>query len=180
MDTTCEYCNFEKDEKERERLAQEMDKVRQLPLARLRTHAVAPLLHSAPQLLLPGRAHAPSSVASLARSLPSRSLFSDPSSRSLFSQEYKHRTPSCAHNLLCLNTRQRGAQAKLTKMGARLVTEAFNAALDLGKAWLNDLKLLVGDNVWYNTPEMEQLRLAPLRAELLVAVLLKTMLTSWS
>jgi hypothetical protein len=54
MDTTCEYCNFEKDEKERERLAQEMDKVRQLPLARLRTHAVAPLLHSAPQLLLPG------------------------------------------------------------------------------------------------------------------------------
>ena len=61
------------------------------------------------------------------------------------------------------------AQAKLTKMGARLVTEAFNAALDLGKAWLNDLKLLVGDNVWYNTPEMEQLRLAPLRAELLVA-----------
>ena len=58
MDITCEYCNFEKDEKERERLAQEMDKVRQPPLARLRTHAVAPLLHSAPQLLLPACARA--------------------------------------------------------------------------------------------------------------------------
>ena len=61
------------------------------------------------------------------------------------------------------------AKEKLTKMGARLVTEAVNAALDLGQAWMNDLKLLVGDGPWRAMPEAEQLRLAPLRAELLVA-----------
>ena len=37
------------------------------------------------------------------------------------------------------------ADEKLTKMGARLVTEAINATLDLGQAWINDLRLLVGD-----------------------------------
>ena len=61
------------------------------------------------------------------------------------------------------------ADEKYTKMGARLVTEAVNAVLDLGQAWMNDLELLVGDNVWRTKLEDEQLRLAPLRAELLVA-----------
>ena len=58
---------------------------------------------------------------------------------------------------------------KLTKMGARLVTETINATLDLGQLWLNDLSLLVGDRVWCTLDEPSRLRLAPLRAEWLLA-----------
>ena len=53
------------------------------------------------------------------------------------------------------------AEEKLTKMGARLVTEAVNAALDLGQAWMNDLKLLAGDRVWGPMLEAEQCAASP-------------------
>ena len=58
---------------------------------------------------------------------------------------------------------------KFTKMGARMVTECINASLDVGQAWMNDLKLLVGGDVWYKMSEDRQIHLIELRAELLTA-----------
>ena len=58
---------------------------------------------------------------------------------------------------------------KCSKAGARLITETLNACLDLGQAWMNDLELLAGNLVWHKLEEDEQLRLVPLRAELLTS-----------